>query len=825
MDVNISKSQMYKNSNAEQIKYLNKYQTRVFNAELHIECDNSLRNLQFINQLLDITKLTLTFCENIDFSTLPNKIQQIHIMGPCDLKGLEQSQVKYIIHQQELNNGKSNQLIFSDDSSSLDDAFFFSEENNLLTIEQKNQQRTLQQYEESQNIIRFKLCRIQTLEYLQLNQYNLIDLNKFSQQQLKFLDLRDNKQIIGTTYINLPCLTHINLSGSNITDINYLAQIQNLICIDISQNSIYNLEPLRHLKFIERLNASENKISELPTLQCENTLKYLDISLNENINIVNIQNLSKLKELYVQNINLKKLNFLKDLTQLQILDINNNLVSNLYGIQCLLNLQTFIAGYNQIQNICSLILCEQLHTLLLHHNFIKIISVVSNLKYLKEIDITNNLVEDISAIKYLPNLLIFNVGHNLVKDVSFLSECHYLQEINIEHNLIQRLGRVNSSLTKLQLNDNQILDVDEFLAQSKQLQILQLNNNYIYNLEVLHMNHNFWQKEIDLSYLRRNISNEVAEDQSNNILAELVGDVASYKKDYLNLYDQYYQFKYINKLQEVNRDYYVQTQYAMQIQKQMQNIQQIIIKRQQQHEIRSLNYIQQSIMHSKQYAKQENNSFSLLISNEENLKDVYFVQNLKLCEVLIIDKCLMVNFSRAPLNVTHLQIKDCELKSIQGIQQMTNLVSFNVSNNQLVDISQLQFLVNLKYLDASQNQIIYVYPLRNLQLTHINVNNNYIPKEQLQLNKNLKASQREYLLRSTQKQLDVYQKLYYEKLLYIDKLLDTYANIYSKQKSIEQHFSIMKTKVNKLLYQKVVQLTFIVTQTVIFIQNISGPFE
>ncbi|CAL6112212.1 leucine-rich_repeat domain-containing protein [Hexamita inflata] len=229
-------------------------------------------------------------------------------------------------------------------------------------------------------------------------------------------------------------------------------------------------------------------------------------------------------------------------------------------------------------------------------------------------------------------------------------------------------------------------------------------------------------------------------------------------------------------------------------------------------------------MHSKQRTKQENYLLCLLISNEESLRDVYFVQNL-LCEALIVDKCLMVNFSRAPLNVTHLWIKDCELKSIKGIKQMTNLVSLNISNNQLVDISQLQFLVNLKYLDASQNQIIYVYPLRFLQLTNINVNKNYIPQEQLQLIINLNVNQRAYLLRSMQKQLDVFQKLYYRQLLYIDKLLDTYSNIFSKQKSIEQHFSITKTKINKLLQQKVAQLTFIVTQTIIFIQNISGPFE
>ncbi|CAL6044055.1 Conserved_hypothetical protein [Hexamita inflata] len=803
MSKNIIKALTYKNQSAEQLKCINKYLNRVSNAELHIERDNSVRNLQFIN-IMDITKLTLTFCENIDFSTLPDKVQQIHIIGPSDFKGLEKTQVKYLIHQQELKKEKSNQLVFSDDSNSLDEAFFFSEDNNLLTIQQQNQQRTLSQYEERLNIIRFKLGKIQTLEYLQLNYNAQIELDKFSQlQQLKYLDLRDNKQIIGSTNINLPFLTHINLSGSNITDISYLEQIQNLICIDISQNSIYSLDPLQHLKFIEHLNASENKILELPTLKCENTLKYLDLCKNKNINIVNIQNLNQLEELYLKNTNVAELSILKNLIKLCTLDIGNNMVTDLFNVQFMLNIQTLIAGYNQIQQISELSECKQLKTLLLYHNKIKSIFKVTNLKLLEEIDITNNLVENISAIKYLPNLHIFNGGHNQVKDVSFLSECHNLQEINLEYNLIQRLGRVNPSLTKLQLNDNQILDVDEFLAQSNQFQILQLDNNYIYNLEALHnMNLNFRQNEICIQYLRRNVSNDITEVQTKQFIQGFIRDINKYKNDLLNNYDSYYTQKYQDQLQMKLDSYKILNTNKFELIKYNRSQQEYEQKKQKQRKTESV--VRQIVSYK----------FCLLISNEENLRDVYFVQNLQPCEVLTIDTCPLLNFSRAPLNVTNLQIKDCELKSIEGIQQMTNLVSLNVSNNLLVDISQLHFLVNLKYFDVSQNQIIYLYPLRNFKLIDVDISINFIPKEQI-----VHAQHHTFVFDRDQLQLNANQMLYYKKLLAVDEIQ---GNVL---KNKMRKFSTIKTKVNQMLFQNLTQLSFVATQTVRLIQSLRGQFE
>ncbi|CAL6098598.1 leucine-rich_repeat domain-containing protein [Hexamita inflata] len=195
----------------------------------------------------------------------------------------------------------------------------------------------------------------------------------------------------------------------------------------------------------------------------------------------------------------------------------------------------------------------------------------------------------------------------------------------------------------------------------------------------------------------------------------------------------------------------------------------------------------------------------------------------------------MVNFSRTPLNVKDLRVNECKLKSIEGIQQMTNLESINISNNQLIDISQLQFLVKLKFLDVSQNQIIYLQPLCNLQLTEININANCIPKEQLQFVKRQNPIQRIYqqhhqrnLLHPqgrTQRQLSVSQQLYYNKLLAIDKLKVTYTYLFQRHKSINKLFKTMTTKVNQLLWQNVTQLTFIASKTVVLIQNFSGPFE
>ncbi|CAL6107732.1 leucine-rich_repeat domain-containing protein [Hexamita inflata] len=371
------------------------------------------------------------------------------------------------------------------------------------------------------------------------------------------------------------------------------------------------------------------------------------------------------------------------------------------------------------------------------------------------------------------------------------------------------------------------------------------------------MSLNFVQKEIDFQYYRRNMSRDITQEQMKQYLEGLVGNIIQYRQEYLDFHDQYFTQKYGNiiqlqdsqfkQIENILMDAPIQYRQHIQGQLQQQQEEALLQFQQRNQEIQQNIEIQRNPrilrlrnnqlnnQHEQLQGQQDNYQYKLSISNEECLRDVYFVKFFEQYETLVINQCCMVNFSRTPLNVKDLRVNECKLKSVEGIQQMTNLASLNISNNQLVDISQLQFLVKLKFLDVSQNQIIYLQPLCNLQLTEININTNFIPNQQLQFVKRQNPIQRVQLQHHqgnllhhqgrTQRQLNVSQQLYYKKLLAIDKLKVTYSYLFQRHKSINKLFKTMTTKVRKLLWQNVTQLTFIASKTVVLIQNFSGPFE
>ncbi|CAL6015782.1 DUF2252_family protein [Hexamita inflata] len=92
---------------------------------------------------------------------------------------------------------------------------------------------------------------------------------------------------------------------------------------------------------------------------------------------------------------------------------------------------------------------------------------------------------------------------------------------------------------------------------------------------------------------------------------------------------------------------------------------------------------------------------------------------------LYIESCIYLNFIQAPSQLTELAIDNCQLKYIEGIQQLFNLKSLSLINNYISDISPIQNLKELTYLDLSHNQITYldsIEQLTNLQILNVSHN-------------------------------------------------------------------------------------------------------
>ncbi|MCL2637855.1 MAG: leucine-rich repeat domain-containing protein [Oscillospiraceae bacterium] len=79
------------------------------------------------------------------------------------------------------------------------------------------------------------------------------------------------------------------------------------------------------------------------------------------------------------------------------------------------------------------------------------------------------------------------------------------------------------------------------------------------------------------------------------------------------------------------------------------------------------------------------------------------------------------------VNLTHLELKSCEISDISALSRMTGLVRLDLRFNNITDLSSLERLENLTYLNLSHNRIVSVEPLYAMtNLTELELGANFI---------------------------------------------------------------------------------------------------
>ena len=79
------------------------------------------------------------------------------------------------------------------------------------------------------------------------------------------------------------------------------------------------------------------------------------------------------------------------------------------------------------------------------------------------------------------------------------------------------------------------------------------------------------------------------------------------------------------------------------------------------------------------------------------------------------------------VQLTNLDVRRCNITSLNGLEDLTNLKTLNLNNNQISDLRPLSGLTNLMHLYLSNNNITTLSGLENLtSLTYLNVCDNQI---------------------------------------------------------------------------------------------------
>lgn len=137
-----------------------------------------------------------------------------------------------------------------------------------------------------------------------------------------------------------PHLRYINCSKNQLTEIEQLVVIQNLLVLNASRNAFCSLKALNDrasLQNLEHLNLSNNKITALTAL-CLPSLKTLNLNDNQIASCVDFKGHYSIEILQMRRNKLTSLAGLKNMTSLKELYLAENEITSLNHLKAMLNL-------------------------------------------------------------------------------------------------------------------------------------------------------------------------------------------------------------------------------------------------------------------------------------------------------------------------------------------------------------------------------------------------------------------------------------------------------------------------------------------------------
>lgn len=251
-----------------------------------------------------------------------------------------------------------------------------------------------------------------------------------------------------------------------LTHISGLSSLVKLTVTD-TQVSAEELKTIGHLPMLEELVLSDCGLTTTSGLENADKLKLLDLSNNTIRNIDVLANMPNLQTLYLQNNTVTDLSALSGCKELTKLDVSRNTLTSLNPICGLTKLSWVNAANNSIADISQLRNLTALTHLSLAANHIADISSLSACTKLMELNISQNAITSILVLANHKNLTHLDFSHNEVTELPAWSTDIPLVEINGSYNLLSTLAPLAGlkSLNSIHMDYNaEITSVEELAS-------------------------------------------------------------------------------------------------------------------------------------------------------------------------------------------------------------------------------------------------------------------------------------------------------------------------------------------------------------------------
>lgn len=243
---------------------------------------------------------------------------------------------------------------------------------------------------------------------------NFINLSNLS---LSSNDITDLLHLSSLKNIKILTLTHL----PNLTDISPLKSLNNLSSVLFQNSDFSNTKFFENLPTsVEYVYARNCGITKIDSVANLNNLINLDLSGNTIANINAVSGLTKLEILHLPGSVVTNLSPLSGLTSLHTLGLSGcEYLSDISALEGLINLTFLDLTYNRINDITPLANLIKLKSLYLSQNNlsgtgISNINPLSNLIELTELSIHSNEISDVTPLAVLTKMVRLELKHNAI---------------------------------------------------------------------------------------------------------------------------------------------------------------------------------------------------------------------------------------------------------------------------------------------------------------------------------------------------------------------------------------------------------------------------
>lgn len=292
------------------------------------------------------------------------------------------------------------------------------------------------------------LAHMAYLESLTLTGRNMSNLNDLSElSHLKSLTLSGCRFSIDSLRViaSLPALQELNLSDCGLSTLAGLEQAQRLTILDVSNNTIRNLEPLASLSGLTELYLQNNNaIVDLSIVGELTKLEKLDVSYNPLTSIAPLSGCVKLTSLNASHAQLTDASTAASLPILSELMLDYNQLSDISGLAACSNLTTLTLSNNSITDISPLSELTKLEQLDFSYNKVTTIPEFSEKSSIRVIDGSYNAITSIDNLAKLPSISYIYMDYNQITNVDALADCFHLVQVNVYGNEIPSVSELTA---------------------------------------------------------------------------------------------------------------------------------------------------------------------------------------------------------------------------------------------------------------------------------------------------------------------------------------------------------------------------------------------